>query len=358
MTKRNHVVPKKYLWWFRITDLPDVRRAIVWMYDRMRKKWIEVPVGDAAVRKHYYREEDEVGLADKVEYPAQHPLEKLRIGHQISFEDRLKVAWYVYAMMVRVPMARDLARRTIDEQSEQWVKQTIDRVRAAHQFADIPISEQREEMLRKLVNDVKADPTALPYDLYDDMVGRVWYDSDSGEAPRMVRILAHLAWRIVFADKRQNFITSDNPVHVFSLQMGSDDPRFELVFRLSSNCSLHSSRQGYPGMLEVVRDKPRLVRALNVRVLSRAERFVYSSSQERWIAKSIHRPPSLFRMPAINWGHDQLINGFYRERVCERCGVPFTKNELDSADITYRGEKTADGVMLEEVKTIPHICQR
>ena len=95
-----------------------------------------------------------------------------------------------------------------------------------------------------------------------------------------------------------------------------------------------------------------------LRILSRAERFVYSSSHERWIAKSIHRPPSLFRMPAINWRHDQLIDGFYRERVCERCGVPFTKSELDSADITFRGEKTADGVMLEEVKAVPHVCQR
>ena len=122
MTKRNHVVPREYLWWFRVPDPSGSSPAMVWMYDKVSRKWTMVPVHDAGVRKNFYRGEDEVGLADEVEQPAQRPLEKLRSGHQIDFDERLKVAWYVYAMMTRVPAAREVARGTVVENSELWIK--------------------------------------------------------------------------------------------------------------------------------------------------------------------------------------------------------------------------------------------
>ena len=356
MTKRNHVVPREYLRWFTASDHSGSRAAMVWMYDRTSRKWTVVPVHDAGVRKNFYRGEDEVGLADEVEQPAQGPLEKLRDEHQIDFDDRLKVAWYVYAMMTRVPAAREVARSTVVENSELWIKQSIEDERALHSIAEVPVSGSQEELLQKVVGDIEADPTALPFDLYDEMVKPVWYDSETGGPPETAKIFAHFAWRVVFAGQSQKFITSDNPVHVFSLPLGPDDPRFELAMPLSSDCSLHLCRQGSPDMLEFIRGAEGLVRSLNMRIVSRAERFVYSSRQEQWVDKTIRRSSRQIRLPPIDWGSDQFIKGFNHGPICDKCGEVFTQEELDAAEITYRGESVGDEVMMEKVKTIRHAC--
>ena len=356
VTKRNHVVPREYLRWFRVSETSNSRAAMVWMYDRVSRKWTLVPVQDAGVRKNFYHGEDEVGLADQVEQPAQGPLEKLRSGLQIDSEERLKVAWYVYAMMTRVPAARELARRTVAQDSELWIKQIIEDARAVYRIAGLPVPEGVEDQLGEMVAGIEADPTELPFDLYDDIVKRVLYDSEIGGPPETAKILARLAWRVVFTGRQQKFLTSDNPVHVFPLSLGLDDPLFELVMPLSSECSLHISRQGSPDMLEFTEVDQRLARNLNMRVVSRAERFVFSSRQERWVGKTMRRSPRQFRLTGITWGHDQFIRGFNRGATCDKCGEVFTTEELDTTEVTYRGENAGDELKVERVKTIWHAC--
>ena len=138
--------------------------------------------------------------------------------------------------------------------------------------------------------------------------------------------------------------------------MGPDDPKFELVMPLGSECSLHICRQGYPDMLEFVQADERLVRRLNLRVLSRADRFVFSSRQEQWVDKAMRRPSSQLQTPYLDWGDDQYILGFYRGETCDRCGRVFTKEELDAAEITHRGETDGDEVRVNRVMTIWHSC--
>ena len=95
---------------------------------------------------------------------------------------------------------------------------------------------------------------------------------------------------------------------------------------------------------------------LNMRIVSRAERFVYSSRQEQWVDRTIRRSSRQIRLPPIDWGHDQFIKGFNRGPICDKCGEVFTQEELDAAEITYRGESIGDEVMVEKVKTIRHAC--
>ena len=179
MTKRNHVVPRKYLWWFRLPDPSESSAGMVWMYDRVVRKWTKVPVHNAGVIKNFYQEEDEVGLADQVEGPALRSIEKLHGGHQIDFEERLKVAWYAYAMLARVPSARELAKRILVEDADLMVKRTVEAAREAYRVTEIPITEHIEEMFREMVDNIEADPSALPDGLYDEMVQRVWYGSET-----------------------------------------------------------------------------------------------------------------------------------------------------------------------------------
>ena len=49
MTKRNHVVPREYLRWFKTPDPLGTRDAMVWMYDKVSREWTEVPVHNAVL---------------------------------------------------------------------------------------------------------------------------------------------------------------------------------------------------------------------------------------------------------------------------------------------------------------------
>ena len=330
---------------------------MIYMYDSVTRRWVGTPLHNAAVRKKYYRQDDESGLADEVENPAQYPLRKLRHGESIDLDERLKVSWYIYAMMVRVPLARVKASRVIEDNSEQFVEDTLKKLRLAHEIAAIPISESRQRYMDEIVQNIRRDPTDLPNGLYEDLVTRVSYKSNTDEIPDTAHILPNFAWRVISAPEGSKFITSDNPVHVFSIPGGPDNPHFELVMPLSSDLSLHISRQGFPQQLEFIDGDRAIARRLNVRILSIVDRFVFSSRKERWVENTIRRPKSMYRIPRIGWGNVPYITGFYRGRVCDRCGAIFTQDQIDNAETTLRGEKTADGVLLEQVSTIWHECR-
>ena len=330
---------------------------MIYMYDKRGRKWIETPIQNAAVRKKYYHQDDETGLADEVENPAQNPLRKLREGETIDFEERLKISWYIYAMMARVPIARALAGSIIEDNSELWAVDTVKELRLAHEVAGIPISEGRQQYMDEMVERLKRDPTDLPDGLYEEMMTRVQYKSNANEMPDTVHILPNFAWRVIRASSGIKFITSDNPVHVFSMPEGPDNPYFELVMPLSSECALHISRQGIPRQLEFVSGDRNIVRRLNIRILSVVDRFVFSGRKERWIENTIRRPKQMYRMPLISWGNVPYIERFYRGPVCDKCGTVFTQDQIDGAETTLRGEKAGDDIRLETIKTIWHECR-
>ena len=356
-TKRNHVVPKEYLRRFAV---PGSHDEMVWMYDRTTGKWTETSVTNAGVKKHFYHQDDETGLSEKVESPAQAPLKKLRCRDPIDPEERMMVAWYVYTMLMRGPTTRNLVKKIMSENLEQnvkYVKEAIEYQRAVYRIAEIAVPEDVEDLFRKLENDIEADPTALPSGVYDYVSNRVLYKSETEEGPlKRAKVFSHLAWRVIFAERQQKFLTSDNPVHMSRFPLGTDDPRFELVMPLGSECSLHICRQGTPDMLEFVQGSQTLVCKLNTLIVKRAERFVYSSRQEQWVDKAMRRNSRSFPMPEIDWGHPQLITGFNYGPTCGKCGKVYTKEELDAAEITYPGERVGDEVRVDTLKTIRHRC--
>ena len=355
-TKRNHIVPMEYLWWFRIPSPQVEGNEVVYMYDKRGRKWIETPIQNAAVRKKYYHQDDETGLADEVENPAQNPLKKLRNGETIDLDERLKVSWYVYAMTARVPIARARAGRIIEDNSERWAEDTVNELRMAHEITGIPISEERQQYMDEMVERLKHDPTDLPNGLYEEMLTRVQYKSNTNEMPDSVHILSNFAWRVISAPRGSHFITSDNPVHVFSMPEGPDNPYFELAMPLSSEYALHVSRQGIPQQLEFVSGDRSIVRKLNIRFLSTVDRFVFSGRKERWIESTIHRPKHMYRTHHIVWKNAPFIRGFYRGPVCDKCGTVFTQDQIDGAETTLRGKKAGDDIILETIKTIWHKC--
>ena len=354
-TKRNHIVPREYLQWFESASSLDTS-SFVWMYDKNTRRWTETSIQNAGVRRRYYRQEDEDGLAIRVEGPAQEPLRKLREGKSLDFDERVKVSWYLYAMIARVPMGRASVKKIIEETSEQSALETFEEVRVMYDTLGSPMPDGVRRYMDELLEKIKENPFDIP--LYQDLEAQVFYHLGQEEVPDTAqRILPNLSWRVITMPRGQHFVTSDNPVHVFDLSGGSDNDLFELTMPLSSTRSLHISRQGTPRQLEFIPANRILMRTLNIRSLSRADRFVFSSRKAKWVEQILHRPSHMNRTHHLGWGEVPVIKGFYRGPVCDKCGTVFTEEQVSSAEVERLGRMEGDSITIETNKTIWHNCQ-
>ena len=93
-----HYVQQHYLRCFGTPDDPNN----IWMYDKSSKKFKRLPIKNVAQSSGFYSEEDERALSERIEQPAQDPLEQLRNGQQIKVQGRLAITVYLESMIKRV----------------------------------------------------------------------------------------------------------------------------------------------------------------------------------------------------------------------------------------------------------------
>ena len=89
-----------------------------------------------------------------------------------------------------------------------------------------------------------------------------------------------MTWRILVSNNENAFLTSDNPFHFFE-SMGLANPDVEVSVPLSSTVSLHASYQGQPETTLFIHAEPRLVKEINRRTASGADRFLFFHRCER-----------------------------------------------------------------------------
>ena len=87
-----------------------------------------------------------------------------------------------------------------------------------------------------------------------------------------------------WATTTDRFVTSDNPAFFFE-GLGLGSPDSELTFPLSPELALLADWQGTPFSTSVFGAKPGLVREVNRRVVSGAERFIFSHAPQPWLPK-------------------------------------------------------------------------
>lgn len=106
---------------------------------------------------------------------------------------------------------------------------------------------------------------------------------------------------MILATGEDRFITSDNPAFFFE-GLGLGNPDSELTFPLSPGVALLADWQGAPFSVSVFIAKTSLVREGNRRVVSGAERFIYSHAPQPWLPRvASKQPPYLSR---IQWQPD------------------------------------------------------
>ena len=99
----------------------------------------------------------------------------------------------------------------------------------------------------------------------------------------MLASIFRMTWRFVRADGSSSFLTSDNPAYFFAAY-GLGRPESELIFPLDSRLLLHCSWRRCEEVGTHVGPE-KLVKELNRRIASGAERFIFYHAEASWVLK-------------------------------------------------------------------------
>ncbi len=281
----HHYVPQKYLKGFAETGNPDA----IWMYDKKLRQFTNPGIKSVAQESGYYDNDVEQQLSELVEKPANKVLDKLRNQEKITETDRIHLSIYIATMLKRVPKRRAEAYLMIPS----VVEKTIIKVRA--QIQEWGQTTQNKELFERRLLEVEAAEKKLRNETPDFLIEQIRQPWASEE---MISAIYTMNWRIAYSPASDFYITTDNPAYFFKAY-GIATPKSELTFPISTDLALFASWQGEQNTVIYAQAKPKLVREANKRLMSGAERFVFSHRQEDWIAKISDKPnPYLSR---IQW---------------------------------------------------------
>ncbi|MGB7295705.1 MAG: DUF4238 domain-containing protein [Candidatus Aminicenantales bacterium] len=272
----HHYVPRKYLRGFADPNNPGK----IWMYDKHSHRFTHASIISVAQEASYYSEDAERQLSEFVEGPAHKVLKKLRCGDSINDNERMRLALYVATMLMRVPRRRRKAFEMLPSVREdvinratliitQWAKTSM--VAPALKLKRFAELERAREKLR-----------AQPPEEVVKKIRAPW------PSEKVLACVIGMTWRIASAGDAGFFLTSDNPAFFFEAY-GLGRPESELTFPLASELALLGSWQGAPNETIFVKAKPSLMKEVNRRIASGAERFVFYRGREDWVAQLAER---------------------------------------------------------------------
>lgn len=275
-----HYIPQKYLRGFEDQKNP----GIIWMYDKKLHKFSHAPIKVVAQQKSFYDDEVEQQLNELVEKPANRVLVKLRElslsnkieGATLDKIERATLALYIGTMLKRIPKYRQKAcgqiyhtalDDTINEVSSQILRMSQEKAVDAEMVA-LRLSEL--ELLKR-------EFTRKPPVVVSRQIRDPWPSN------QILSCISSMTWRIAVSPDTQFYITSDNPAYFFE-SYGIGNPESEMTLPLASDIVLLTSWQGQRGATLLMKAKPQLVKEVNRRIASGAERFLFSCMKEDWIS--------------------------------------------------------------------------
>jgi Protein of unknown function (DUF4238) len=272
-----HSVPQQYLKGFGVPDEP----GMIWMYNKAVRQFSKIPIKVAVQEADYFDPETEKELSESVEGPAHVVLARLRRREPISTDDRLHFAVYVATMIMRVPGRR----RKSFEMMPPVLERTVEEIRTLiNEWAQDPNVDQK--LVARRLEEVERAHEKLSHEPPTEVINQIrspWPNR------KFVELIYGMTWRLVISDETNRFLTSDNPAYFFEAY-GLGKPETEVTFPLSSDLALLASWQGPREGLIMVQAKPVLVKEVNRRVASGAERFVFYHERRDWVATLADKP--------------------------------------------------------------------
>lgn len=280
-----HYLPQRYLRHFAVPGEPDM----IWMYDKRSGKASKLAIKTVAQSPDFYTDEDEQALAQRIEGPAEAPLNRLRDGQRIDVGQREVVAVYLESMTKRVPSFRRLLLQLIREDGGE----ALDEIKKDPQrwASQRGLNFSPEQILRD-VEKWEAGFERKSISLKDDLLRGQW------TTPLMVRTLLEMTWRITRTDRSAGFLTGDNPMF-FHKAYGLRKAEAEITFPLSSCVALNGSWDEPKGALLFGEAEPPLIKEINRRVIASAGRFLFFHKDTDWVWKVANKPH--IRLNRIQW---------------------------------------------------------
>jgi hypothetical protein len=267
----HHYVPREYLRGFEDPNNPGK----IWMYDKHSHRFAHTSIISVVQEAGYYTEDTERQLSTCIEGPAHKVLKKLRQGNSIDKNERMKLALYIATMLMRGPRRRRKAFEMLPSVREDVINRAtlIITQWAESSAADAELKRRRFSELERATEKLRTQPPV-------DVVKRI-------RAPwpyeKVLACVVGMTWRIASAGDAGFFLTSDNPA-VFFEPYALGNPESELTFPLASGLALLGSWQREPQGTIFVKARRTLVKEVNRRIASGAERFIFYRACEDWVA--------------------------------------------------------------------------
>jgi hypothetical protein len=266
----HHYVPQAYLRAFE----SERNSGVLWMYDKTTRVGATVPIKVVAQSPDYYEQHVERELS-AIEGPAHAALARVIKERRLGTNERDAIAYYIAVLMYRVPRRRRKGEEMIPRVLDDTIRavQADIETWAATRPADDPLVARR----RAEVDEIAAKYRVTPPAEVRDQLRTPW------PSEKVFGLIAQKTWRLVLSTK-ERFVTSDNPAFFFE-GFGLGNPASELTFSLSPEIALLADWQGAAYSTVVVSAKPWLVREVNRRIVSGAERFVFAHAPQAWLPK-------------------------------------------------------------------------
>lgn len=226
-------------------------------------------------------------MANEIEAPANAVLDKIRNHQPITQSEKGVLSAYMVVMLQRVPKGLARAKAAFPKVLEKVfdnLEKEIQRLITEHPSKKNILQDRLQEL------------PSLKSEYESDFPMEVWYQAIKPDALPCLRvILPAMTWLFLTADKRQPFLTSDNPVFFFE-SLGIGRAESEVTFPISSTIALWATwrkdlREGY------ISAKDAAIRQINGRTARTATKYAYYSEETQWVVKLINKKnPKLHRL--------------------------------------------------------------
>lgn len=176
------------------------------------------------------------------------------------------------ALWKRVPESKEWLR----ERTSEIVNPVFEQKRK--ELAELSsLHPEKSDIIKKLQEKLHE----LRENKVEEFINEVWLKTIPSDTPQSIDTLIQMTWRFVISEKKQYFITSDNPIFFFPL-MDIGNGKSEVTFPITKNIALWATRrkdirEGYfPAHSQMVKE-------VNRRTVNNSTQFLYSPYPEDWI---------------------------------------------------------------------------
>jgi hypothetical protein len=270
-----HYIPQYYLNGF--SDPSNSAR--IWVYEKGARRIFCTTTQNVAKENRRWPEAVEHYLANQIEGPARPVLDRIRNHQPITANDKQAFSDYMLVMVKRVPKGLERMRASFPATREKAFAQLK---------SDILRLLQEDPSHNSILQQLLEALPRLKARYENEFPMEVWYSTlNLDSLPRVRAILPAMTWVFLTSDKKQPFLTSDNPFFFFE-GLGIGRPESQITFPISSGTTLWATwrkdlTEGY------VQAKDADIRKTNRRTASAATRYVYCSQNAQWVATLINK---------------------------------------------------------------------